>query len=114
MPNYLYSVILITAGITERGRIFMDIWELLIKNQNKQYYTVQNLPFTYTIKGNEMFISRKDKSITYSTVKIFYERVMEKQRSGEVLTGPKKIGTFGASYLYPIFLELGIIQLKRD
>jgi hypothetical protein len=27
-----------------------------------------------------------------------------------IVSGPKKLGCFGASYLYPVFLELGIIK----
>ena len=31
-----------------------------------------------------------------------------------LVTGPKKLGIFGASYLYPIFMELGIIRGKKE
>lgn len=34
---------------------------------------------------------------------------MELQKSGLPVSGPKKLKTFGASYLYPIFMELGVI-----
>lgn len=89
----------------------MDIWKLLIENQDKIFFTVQGLKFTYRIKGYEMFVSRKEKSITFSTVRKAYERAMELQREKIIITGPKKLGDFvGSSYLYPIFIELGIIK----
>ena len=27
-----------------------------------------------------------------------------------VVAGPKKLGTFGASYLYPVFVRIGVIR----
>ena len=56
-----------------------------------------------------MFVDRKEKSITQATVGLAAQRVLEKQEQGIVITGPKKIGTFGASYLYTIFREIGLI-----
>ena len=34
---------------------------------------------------------------------------MELQKAGLPVSGPKKLKTFGASYLYPIFMEIGVI-----
>lgn len=36
-----------------------------------------------------------------------------REAAGEAITGPKKIGCYGASYLYPVFLQLGIIHLPQ-
>lgn len=83
------------------------LWEVLELFQKELFYTAKGLEFTYTIKGGEMFVSRKDKSITKATVLIAFDKAME---LGGVVTGPKKLGTFGASYLYPIFRRIGIIS----
>lgn len=85
------------------------LWETLIRFQDHVFRTAKNLEFTYTIKGNEMFVSRKDKSITRSTVNLAFGKALELQRELGMVSGPKKLGCFGASYLYPIFVELGII-----
>ena len=61
------------------------------------------------IKGNEMFVTRKDKSITRASVMMAFHKALELDR---VVTGPKKLGTFGASYLYPVFCCLGVICQK--
>ena len=58
-------------------------------------------------KGHEIFISRKDKSITYSSVKKALEEV---EKLNGIVSGPKKLGVFGSSYLYPIFKEIGVIK----
>lgn len=87
-----------------------EIWEKIIAMSGKTLYTFKNLPFEYTVKGNEIFISRKTKSITRATVGQAYQKAVELK--GEV-PGPKKLGTFGASYLYPIFIELGIIKVQK-
>lgn len=85
-------------------------WQILVNCQGESFRTVKNLEFTYTIKGNEMFVNRKDKSITRATVLLAYHKALEIQAAGMKVTGPKKLGTFGASYLYPIFQSLHIIK----
>ena len=56
-----------------------------------------------------MFISTKEKSITKASVVMAYQKALLIQEQEGCVTGPKRIGTFGASYLYPIFLRLGFI-----
>lgn len=82
------------------------LWEALMLFAGYEFRTAKGLPFTYTIKGGELFVSRKEKSITRSTVEIAYRKAVE---LGPVATEPKKLGVFGASYLYPIFIRLGVI-----
>ena len=53
-----------------------------------------------------MFIDRKEKSITKSSVLLAFQNLV---KQGGIISGPKKLGTFGASYLYPIFMGLGWI-----
>ena len=90
------------------------LWDALIAWQGETFYTAKGLAFTYMIRarrdgamGGEMFISRKEKSITQSTVFMAFHRAME---LGGQVEGPKKLGTFGASYLYPVFIRLGVIR----
>jgi len=86
------------------------LWMMLIDNQDKLFYTMKQLPFQYSIKGNELFVSRKGKSITRATVNRAYNRAKELMESEGEVPGPKKLGTFGASYLHSIFLDLNIIK----
>ena len=85
------------------------LWLVLCDLEQEFFYTVKNIPFTYIIRGHEMFVDRKEKSITQATVVLSARRVLEKQAQGIVISGPKKIETFGASYLYPIFQRIGLI-----
>ena len=85
------------------------LWEELSQMQGETFRTARGLEFTYAIRGNELFVDRKDKSITRSTVDLTYRKAMDLLRAGEVVDGPKKLGTFGASYLFPIFIRLGVI-----
>ena len=48
-----------------------------------------------------MFVSRKNKSITRATVNVAFRKLLE---LGCAVSGPKKLGTFGASYVYAVFL----------
>ncbi len=82
------------------------LWDTLVMFQRYPFQTAKKLEFFYIIKGNEMFVSRKDKSITRASVMMAFHKALELER---VVTGPKKLGTFGASYLYPVFREIGVI-----
>lgn len=54
----------------------------------------------------ELKVSRKEKSITRASVMLAYWKV-----KGQVVPGPKSMGgVFGASYLYPVFLRLGVCR----
>ena len=44
------------------------LWQGLKQYEQVEFQTVKGLAFTYVIKGNEMFIDRKEKSITKSSV----------------------------------------------
>ena len=82
------------------------LWNILADLQGCVFLTAKGLKFTYKMKGGEMFVNRKSKSITQATVFMEFRKAME---LGGVVTGPKKLGTFGASYLYPVFVRSGVI-----
>ena len=69
------------------------IWLLLQQHQGETFHTAKGLPFTYTIRGGELFVNRR-----------------RLEAAGEVITGPKKIGCYGASYLYPVLLALDVLE----
>jgi len=79
------------------------IWQLLQQHQGETFHTAKGLPFTYTIRGRR-------KSITVSTVRRALEKITLLEAAGEVITGPKKIGCYGASYLYPVLLALDVLE----
>ena len=79
------------------------LWQWLVEKQGTVFYTIKGLPFTYEIKGNEVFFSRKEKSITRATINKAYRRMTE-----ETITGSKQLGVFGASYILPLFKDMGL------
>ena len=83
------------------------LWQELTYLQGCLFTTSKGLDFTYKIRGGEMFVDRKEKSITKATVMKAYGKVVELDG---VVKGPKTLGTFGASYLYPIFVKMGLIK----
>ena len=85
------------------------LWDALVLLEGKSFETAKHLNYSYSIRGYEIFVSRKDKSITRSTVNLSLWNAMELQKAGLPVSGPKKLKTFGASYLYPIFQEIGVI-----
>lgn len=101
----------LNEGVQDENSINELFWHTLVQCQGLSFYTVKNLEFTYTVKGNEMFVNRKNKSITKATAILAFNKALEIQKGGKKVTGPKKLGTFGASYLYPVFMKMGIIVL---
>lgn len=103
------------CGITE-------VWEAMLGLEGHSFTTAKGLEFRYMVKrhngipGNEIFVDRKTKSITRSSVEIALNKAYElgNGRLPAIVSGPKKLGVFGASYLYPIFMELGIILCEQQ
>ena len=101
-------------GIREQIRQETDLkkaqdllWDELVLWENQTFRTVKGLEYTYQIRGNEMFVSRKTKSITKASVNLALEKIIE---FDGMVAGPKKLECFGASYLYPVFIEMGLID----
>lgn len=83
---------------------------MLQAHEGETFYTAKGLPFHYLIHGRELFVNRKNKSITISTVANALARIKAREAAGEAITGPKKIGCYGASYLYPVLLALDFLE----
>lgn len=82
------------------------LWEAIEAFAGHPFKTAKGLEHTYSVKGYEIFFTRKEKSVTRSTVNIAFRKALEL----ETVTGPKKLGVFGASYPYPVFIEIGVIR----
>lgn len=90
------------------------LWETITAFEDYPFKTAKGLRYYYTVKGNELFISRKDKSVTRASVNMAFETAVRLQREGSEITGPKMLGCFGASYLYPIFIRIGVIRDGKE
>jgi len=95
------------------------IWQQIVDHAGHSFRTARGLEFTYAIKRSrngellgEMVIDRKEKTITRNTVLLAYEKAQELMKIEGCVSGPKKLGVFGASYLYPVFLELGVCRAE--
>uniref|UniRef100_UPI004055E7A0 hypothetical protein n=1 Tax=Agathobacter sp. TaxID=2021311 RepID=UPI004055E7A0 len=86
------------------------LWDTLWLFEGYLFHTVRGNPFHYHIKGKELFIDRKEKSVTKATINMALKKVLELQKEKRVVTGPKMIGCFGDSYLFSVFVRIGIIQ----
>ena len=56
-------------------------------------------------------LSRKANPITKATVELAYNTASELHGT---VPGPKALRCFGASYLYPIFVEIGVIEPRSS
>lgn len=83
-----------------------SLWQLLSDHQNETFYTVKKLPFSYVIKGGELFVDRRTKSITKATFKQALDRLAE---NPDKVTGPKSLNVFGAPYIWALFKAFEIV-----
>lgn len=82
------------------------LWQLLIEHENEIFYTMKKLPFCYSIKGGELFVDRRSKSITKAT----FEQALNKlNENPDKITGPKSLNVFGAPYVWAIFRTFHIV-----
>ena len=97
------------------------LWEALYLFANYPFQTAKGLKYSYTIKtgrdgeySGEIVFDWKTKSITRATINLAYEKALEIQEKEGYVSGPKKLGVFGASYIYPIFIRLGVITPEKE
>lgn len=91
-----------------------NLWACIEAFAGYEFSTWRGLPFSYTVKGGEIFVDRKEdsKSLTRSSVAMSLEKAKELMADPGYVKGPKKLGAWGVSYIYPMFLEFGIIRKK--
>lgn len=87
-----------TAAYTQAE---LELWERMAGSQGTVFRTKKGLEFRIEIKGNELFVDRRQKSITRASVNMAYGKWRE-----NINCGPKALGVFGASYLWSIFRQL--------
>lgn len=95
-----------------------NLWSCILAFEHYPFTTTSGLPFTYTFKpnrhgqpGNEIVVSRKEKTITRSSVEKALSVVIGKNEPLPVkMSTPKELGVFGASYIYPVFIRFGLVE----
>ena len=85
------------------------LWKAVEFYAGQQFYTSKKLPFTYTVKGGELFCDRKEKSITRATILRAYEKILAAEEAGEPIRGPKQLSMFGAPYIWSVLKGIGLI-----
>lgn len=84
-----------------------NLWERITARQGTVFHTKKGLPFTYYIKGGELFTDRRERSITKSTFEKACQKLLEHP---EEITGPKKLNVYGAPYVWAILT----VVLEKD
>lgn len=84
------------------------LWRVVELYAGEPFFTSKQLPFTYTVKGRELFCDRKEKSITEATVTRAYEKILAAQAAGDPIRGPKRLCMFGAPYIWGILKGTGL------
>lgn len=99
-----------------------NLWGCILEYQGYPFYTMTGLPFSYTLKKGrngiqtrELCIDRRaeSKSLVYSSIARAFEAGCRLQ--GQIVERPKALGDIrGISYIYPIFAQIGLIQIPEN
>ena len=84
-----------------------EVWALLEQHQGEQFYTAKCLPFCYIIRGGELFVDRRSKSITISTVAAALQKIAARQAAGGGRHRPQKDWLLWCQLLIPDVFESG-------
>lgn len=90
-----------------------NLWEVIESRQGTVFYTKKGLPFTYQVRGGELFTDRRERSITLSTFEKAYEKLIEDRVGDDAackVTGPKSLNMYGAPYVWAVFMGIGFIK----
>lgn len=94
-----------------------SLWDVIVENQGKNFLTKKGLPFTYTIKGGELFTDRRERSITRSTFEKAYEKLCLDRTVDNAparIVGPKTLNVYGAPYIWAVFTGIGLIEEENS
>ncbi|MCI9336311.1 MAG: hypothetical protein HFH93_02035 [Lachnospiraceae bacterium] len=89
------------------------LWDVIREHEGQQFLTKKGLPFTYNIKGGELFTNRRERSITRSTFEKAYEKLIQDQVGEDApkrIVGPKTLNCYGAPYIWAVFTGIGLIR----
>lgn len=86
---------------------FGNLWKAVDAFQDYSFTAANGLKFSYTLKDGGMFIEKSAVSIRKADAELAYKRAVEMNR---IVKDSKKLGVFGADYLYPVFVRIGVIQ----
>ncbi len=100
----------------ESAATLEGLWDVIRKYQGRSFLTKKGLPFTYTVRGGELFTDRRERSITRSTFEKAYEKLLA-DRCGEnppeKIVGPKTLNVYGAPYVWAVFVGIGLIRDEK-
>jgi len=90
-----------------------NLWDVIQEYEGRPFSTKKGLPFTYMIKGGELFTDRRERSITRSTFEKAYEKLTGDQigeQAPKRIVGPKTLNVYGAPYVWAVFVGIGLIE----
>ena len=88
----------------------VDLWNVVELFACYPFKTTEGSKFSYSVRGNEMYINRDTLVITLETVDAAYQEVLKLSSRGVDITESKQIDSLVASYLFPMFVRFGIIK----
>lgn len=89
------------------------LWDAIVAYAGYPFGTENGLSVKYTVEGEEVFFNQKEKSVNKQTVMKAFHQARQVQEIEGCVSESEKLGTSGASYLYPVFLRIGALFKKK-
>lgn len=90
------------------------MWSAILAFQGYPFTTPKGYPFKYKVENWEMHFSQQEKCLNKTTVELAFHIARDLQKKEGCVSSAKRLATIGASYLYPIFLRIGVCEKKPE
>lgn len=91
-----------------------EVWAMLQAHEGETFYTAKGLPFHYLIHGRELFVNRKNKSITISTVANALARIKAREAAGRQSPAPRRSAATGPATFIRCFYNWASSICRRQ
>ena len=88
------------------------MWSAVLAFQEYPFRTPKGYPFKYHVENWEMFFSKQENTLDKATVEIAFKIARDVQKAEGYVSSHKKLASIGSSYLYPIFVRIGVCEQK--
>lgn len=93
----------------DEEKLIGELWDILKLFENYPFHTMEGIRFLYQVQDKEIVIIPQNKSIDKECVIRAMKKAIELQYK---VNRPKQLEILGASYLYPVFMKIGLIEEK--
>ena len=89
------------------------MWSAILAFQGYPFKTPKGYSFKYRVDDETLYFTHQKNGISKATVERAFRNARSIQKEKGYVNDPKKLGTIGATYLYQIFLRIGVYEKEQ-